>query len=76
MVENNDLRESLQSMQTELINLLNHHDEDQSEHTDNEAEVCFVSPLVVNCKWQADLSMGINASEVIVMNRMQKMAAN
>lgn len=38
MVENNDLRESLQSMQTELINLLNHHDEDQSEHTDNEAE--------------------------------------
>lgn len=38
MVENNDLRESLQSMQTELINLLNHHDEDQSEHTDNETE--------------------------------------
>ncbi|XP_015749443.1 PREDICTED: afadin- and alpha-actinin-binding protein B-like [Acropora digitifera] len=41
MVENNDLRESLQSMQTELINLLNHHDEDQSEHTDNETEVPF-----------------------------------
>ena len=44
MVENNDLRESLQSMQTELINLLNHHDEDQGEHTDNDTEVCIVSP--------------------------------
>ena len=35
MVENNDLRESLQSMEAELINLLNH----QNEDCDNNTEV-------------------------------------
>ena len=35
MVENNDLRESLQSMQAELINLLNH----QNDEYENDTEV-------------------------------------
>ena len=39
MTENNDLRESLQSMQTELINLLNHQNEDY-DHV-NDTEVCI-----------------------------------
>ena len=39
MTENNDLRESLQSMQTELINLLNHQNGDY-EHV-NDTEVCI-----------------------------------
>ena len=37
MAENNDLRESLQSMQAELINLLNHQNEDCD--NDNDTEV-------------------------------------
>lgn len=36
MTENNDLRESLQSMQTELINLLNHQNEDYDHVNDTE----------------------------------------
>ena len=43
MVENNDLRESLQSMQTELIDLLNH----QNDDCDNNTEVS--STVGLNC---------------------------
>ena len=41
MVENNDLRESLKSMQAELINLLNHQTEDYN--NENNTEVSTVS---------------------------------
>ena len=34
MVENNDMRETLQNMQTELINLLNHQNEDYEINTE------------------------------------------
>ena len=41
MVENSDLRESLKSMQTELVNLLNHHNDDYE--NENNTEVSNVS---------------------------------
>lgn len=34
MVENNDMRETLQNMQTELINLLNQQNEDYESNTE------------------------------------------
>lgn len=34
MVENNDMRETLRNMQTELINLLNQQDEDYESNTE------------------------------------------
>ena len=40
-MENNDLRESLKSMQAELINLLNHQTEDYN--NENNTEVSTVS---------------------------------
>lgn len=46
MVENSDLRESLKSMQTELVNLLNHHDDYENE---NNTEVSNVSHNFVFC---------------------------
>ena len=41
MIENSDLRESLKSMQTELVNLLNHHNDDYE--NENNTEVSNVS---------------------------------
>ena len=46
MVENNDLRESLQSMQTELINLLNNQNDDCGNESNTEVSnlrhiLCF-----------------------------------
>ena len=46
MVENSDLRESLKSMQTELVNLLNHHDDYENE---NNTEVSNLSHNFVLC---------------------------
>ena len=47
MVENSDLRESLKSMQTELVNLLNHHNDDYE--NENNTEVSNVSHNFVFC---------------------------
>lgn len=47
MVENSDLRESLKSMQTELVNLLNHHNDDYE--NENNTEVSNVSHNFVLC---------------------------
>ena len=47
MVENSDLRESLKSMQTELVNLLNHHNDDYE--NENNTEVSNVSHTFVFC---------------------------
>ena len=41
MVENSDLRESLKSMQTELVDLLNHHNDDYE--NENNTEVSNLS---------------------------------
>ena len=47
MVENSDLRESLKSMQTELVNLLNHHNDDYE--NENNTEVSNASHNFVFC---------------------------
>ena len=47
MVENSDLRESLKSMQTELVNLLNHHNDDYE--NENNTEVSNVPHNFVCC---------------------------
>ena len=47
MVENSDLRESLKSMQTELVNLLNHHNDDYE--NENNTEVSSVWHNFVFC---------------------------
>ena len=47
MVENSDLRESLKSMQTELVNLLNHHNDDYE--NENNTEVSIVWHNFVFC---------------------------
>ena len=47
MVENSDLRESLKSMQTELVNLLNHHNDDYE--NENNTEVSNVWYNFVFC---------------------------
>ena len=47
MVENSDLRESLKSMQTELVDLLNHHNDDYE--NENNTEVSNLSHNFVLC---------------------------
>ena len=55
MVENSDLRESLKSMQTELVNLLNHHNDDYE--NENNTEVSNLSHNFVFCCYPFVLSI-------------------
>lgn len=44
MIENNDMRETLQNMQTELINLLNQQNEDYESNTEVGKENFYLLP--------------------------------
>lgn len=46
MVENNDMRETLQNMQTELINLLNQQNEDYESNTEVGKENFHLLPVL------------------------------
>jgi len=62
MVENNDLRESLKSMQAELINLLNHQSEDYNNENDTEvsAACLIITEFVFISVWHCRMKMVLN----------------